>query len=115
MNAHPALARRAFQQFLDRFPERPERPEVVEQLRLLQPVLDELRSRFGLSGEGVWDLLERQERVQALTKRGRLDEARRAAEELLRRYPDFVPALNNLSLVQAAGGAVEQAIATAHR
>ena len=41
--------------------------------------------------------------------------ARKAAERLLQRKPDFLPALNNLSLIQWLDGHIDRAISTAQK
>src|SRR5947207_3176789 len=60
-------------------------------------------------------LAELHEEVQSLMNQGQWPQARRRAEKILQRQPDFIPVLNNLSQLYFADGQVDQAIATAQR
>ena len=53
------------------------------------------------------ELAAQHEELRSLLVQGSYPEARRAAEQLLRRWPDFAPALNNLSQVHAQEGRFE--------
>jgi tetratricopeptide (TPR) repeat protein len=114
-SAHPALATRAFRRLLERWPEDPSAPEVRKQLGEIEPALGAALRELGLSGERAIEIAAQHEMVQALLGQGQYHSARRAAEDLARQAPDFVPALNNLSLAESADGALEQAIRTAKR
>jgi Flp pilus assembly protein TadD len=55
------------------------------------------------------------EEAQALLAQGEYAEARDRLNQLLQRRPDFISAINNLSLIALAEGQVEEAIETARR
>ncbi len=55
------------------------------------------------------------ERTLTLLDQGKYRQARETAEELLRRHPDFLPALNNIAQSYIAEGNVAQAMAAADR
>jgi tetratricopeptide (TPR) repeat protein len=114
-NMHPVLALRTFRRFLERWPEHARAEEVRATVADLEASLDDLLADANLAGDDAEELAALHERTRSLLEGGRLAEGRAAAERLLARRPDYVPALNNLSQIQAIEGHFEQAIATAGR
>jgi tetratricopeptide (TPR) repeat protein len=112
---HPALGLRTLQEFLRHWPDHPEAPAAQAQVETCQAHLRLLLGEMGVPEEDVEELAPMHEQVQVLIGRARFAEAIRTAEQLLRRWPKFVPALNNLSLAQATEGSLPRAIATARR
>ncbi len=110
-----ALAHRQFRYFLERWPEHPRAAEVRETLARLEPELETVMAETGLAGEERHELAALHEEMQLSIERRQTAAARSLAELLLRRRPDFVPALNNLSLAEATEGLLERAIGTAKR
>ncbi len=114
-NLMPLLALRTFRRFLERWPDHPRAGEARKTLADLQSNLDELLAGLHLTGPDALEVATLHEEVQSLLGQAKYPEARRKAEELLQRRPDFLAALNNISQAYAAEGQMEQAIATAHR
>lgn len=114
-NLRPVLALRTFESFQQRWPDHPQVPEVEQVLMQLRPSVDEMLAEAGLSGEEGLQLAALHEEIQSLMDQGRTSEARATAQKFLKRWPDFVPVLNNLTLVLTVEGAYDQAIATARR
>ena len=114
-NIHPALALRTFRRFLDRYPGHGRADEVRKTVADLDARMPDLLSQLGLSGEDALELAVLHEEAQALLEQGSYREAQTTAERLLRRRPDFVPALNNLGQLHAIEGRLDRAIATAER
>lgn len=113
-NALPMLALRQFRQFLTRFPDDEYAADARASVAELEVHTNEILTNLGVS-LGDIDLVVQHEEVQSLLNQTRYPEARKTAERLLARWPAFVPALNNLSLVHYSEDNIEQAIATAQR
>lgn len=114
-NTFPAHALRAYRHFLDRWPDHPAAPEARRAADGLAATLAEVLPRSGMDGPDGMELALLHEEARAQLDRNQLREARRTVEELLRRRPDFIPARNNLSLIAAAEGRLDEAIAHAGR
>jgi tetratricopeptide (TPR) repeat protein len=114
-NMYPALALVTFRRFLARFPDDPHAAEVREIMANLETGLAEAISQLSLSGEAGLELAAQHDEVRTRLEHGQFREARRVAQQLLKRHPDFVPVLNNLSQVDFMEGQVEPAMATARR
>jgi tetratricopeptide (TPR) repeat protein len=100
VNGYPALSLRAYEQFLERWPDRPEaeiaRPEAAK----VRAVLEE-HPFPGLEASGAEgrELAVLNEQVLLYLSQGKLSQTREAAARLLERRPDFVPAWNNTAEV----------------
>lgn len=114
-NMYPALALATFRRFLARFPDDPHAAEVRQIMANLETGLAEVLSKLGASGEAGLELAAQHDEVRARLEHGQFREARQAAQQLLKRHPDFTPVLNNLSQVDFMEGQVESAMATARR
>jgi tetratricopeptide (TPR) repeat protein len=114
-NTLPVLALRTFRLFLERWPDHPRAGEARETAGELQTRLDDFLAGIGLTGPGALELAGLHEEVQALLGQGKYPEARQKAEEVLRRRPDFPPALNNIAQTYFAEGALDKSIATSRR
>lgn len=114
-NIYPALALRTFRRALERWPDDERADEVRAQVAELEAMMPEFLEELGVAGGEGLELATQQEELRALLEQGSYPEARRAAEQLLRRWPDFAPALNNLSQIHAQEGHLDAAIATARR
>lgn len=115
MNYRLALARRAYLQFLERWPSGKDAEHAHEALRVLEPELERMLALLNLTGEEKYEAAELHEEAQVLLAQGQTAEARATASKLLERLPDFVPALNNLSQMQYIDHQVSEAIATTER
>jgi len=114
-NMRPALALRTFRRFLDRWPDHDQADEVRKAVADIEAGMDGLLTALELPGEDGLELAVSHEEVQLLLEQGKYPQARKVAERLLRRRPDFAPALNNISLTYLAEGRLDQAISTAQR
>ena len=114
-NMRPALALRTFHRFLDRWPDHDQAGEVRETVADIEAGVDDLLTDLELPGEDGLELATLHEEAQSLLEQSRYSQARKVAERLLHRRPDFAPALNNVSLTYLAEGRLNQAIATAQR
>ena len=114
-NARVALALRAFRQFLQRWPDHPRAGEARQTVADLEAALPALLAQMDVPADQSFEVAVQHELVQSLLAQGQYRETRQAAESLLRRYPRFAPALNNLSLAHWSDGRLDQAIAAAGR
>jgi predicted Zn-dependent protease len=114
-NIYPVLALQTFRRLVERWPDHEHAADVRTQIADLEAIMPEFLNELGVPGEEAMDLAVQHEQLRALLEQGSHAEARRAAEQLLRRWPDFAPALNNLSQVHALEGRFDQAIAAARR
>ena len=115
MAIHPAHALDTLRHFMDRHPHHERIGDVAEMRADLEDKIKELLAPLGLEGQEGFEIGLLHEELQTLTEEGHYKEAYKIADQLLRRKPDFVPALNNLSQVYATEGRLDQAIATAER
>jgi tetratricopeptide (TPR) repeat protein len=115
LNSRPALALRTFRRFAERFPDHPRAADATKNAADLEGGMDELLSEAGLSGAEGMALAEQHEEIQSALGQGNYPLVHKLAEQLLRRKPDFAPALNNLSQAYVMQGKLEQAIAAAER
>ncbi|HEX5690405.1 MAG TPA: tetratricopeptide repeat protein [Roseiflexaceae bacterium] len=113
VNMMPARALQLFRQVFERWPEH----ERVAELRKIAADLEDnigaILAELGLGDEGGFEIAALHDEMRSLLARGRFAEVRRIGEELLSRRPDFIPALNNLSLAYGIEGRLDQAIASA--
>lgn len=114
-NFHPALARRTFRSFLNRWPDDPQADDVRKTVAQVETALERSLVKVEFPVDDLFELAASNEEVLALLAQGQFAQARDAAERLLRAYPRFLPALNNLSEAWLRDGQGEQAIATAQR
>ncbi len=115
MNVHYALARRAYLQYLARWPEKDGAEHARKAIEMLESELEKTLTLINAAGEERYELAELHEESQVLMERGEVTKARAKANELLARLPDFVPALNNLSQMYYIDNLPDNAMATAER
>lgn len=114
-NIRPVSALRTFRRFLERFPNHPRAGEVRTTVAELEARLDEMMRDIGLTGADDIEIAALHEQAQSLLEQGKFAQACQVEEELLRRRPDFAPALNNISQTYFVQGQLKQAIATSER
>ena len=114
-NVMPILALRTFRVFLDRWPDHPRTGEARAIVADLEAKLDDMLAGLQLTGPDALEVATLHEEVQSLLGQAKYPEARQKAEELLRRRPNFMAALNNISQTYFAEGLLEQAIDSARR
>jgi Flp pilus assembly protein TadD len=115
MNFRPALALRALRRFLAAWPEHEGAAEVRREIAGLEETMKGLLAELGEEGDEGLEVAALHEEVRSLLEQGNYPQARREGEKLLGMRPDFVPVLNNLSLIYFAEGEMERAVAAAER
>ncbi|MBI2951933.1 tetratricopeptide repeat protein [bacterium] len=114
-NIRPALALRAFRRFLDRWPDHERADEVRKTVAGLEAKMTAFLTEWGTPGAEGLEFAVLHEEAQSLMEQGKYSQARRVAEQLLHRRPDFAPALNNLSQIHFAEGHLDWAVAAAQQ
>ncbi|MBI3973512.1 MAG: tetratricopeptide repeat protein [Chloroflexi bacterium] len=115
-SAHPALALQTFKRSLRQWPEHAQADKARQAVAELESDFEAIRAATGLGdGDDALEFAALHERSQLFVERGEAAEARGLLEALLRRKPDFVPALNNLTNAYFVEGRFTQAIDTAQR
>lgn len=114
-NFRPASALLAFRRFLNRWSTHERAADVRKTVADLEPQIGEFLSSAGFSSEDGLETAALHEASLALLDQGKYGQARHKAEELLKRYPNFVPALNNVSQTYFAEGLLDRAISMADR
>ncbi len=112
---HPLLALQAFRHALDRFPNHENAEKVRGLISELEPQMEETLAEMNLTGEEGREVALLHEKGQAYLEQAEYEKARQAEEAVLQLKPDFVSAVNNLSLISYAEGKVDEAIAEAER
>jgi tetratricopeptide (TPR) repeat protein len=111
----PALALQAYRDFLQRWPNHPEADNARGQLATLEPIAKELFQELGPPRPDIEELARQHDQIQVELALGHYTDARRVAERLLQRWPDFIPAMNNLAEACYHDGLLADAVATARR
>jgi len=114
-NLLPALALHTCRRILNRWPDHAHADEVRKMAADLESLLRAEQGKLDVPGEEGLELLTMHDTVRLYLAQGRYREARQAAEGLLRRHPNFAPALNNMSQAYYAEGRLDQAISTTQR
>jgi predicted Zn-dependent protease len=110
-NQHPALAARTFRQFLERYPDHPERADARTHLEKAESALDpDLLTPPSPTDDGL-DLAVLYDRMIIGIDTDDYPTARQAAQALLSQWPDYIPALTVVSIADFTDGDVQQAIA----
>ncbi len=114
-NEYPFAGFHYLQTFLQNFPEHARAADVRQSIDEIESGLTDLLPAFGETGAAGFALGALHDRLRAALELGELAGARQIGSQLLDQYPDFVPALNNLSQVEFVEGNSEQALAYARR
>lgn len=110
INLYPALAVQTFRQFLERYPSHSKARGARQSLVELEATLDKILSTQGLAGADRFELAMLHDRIGIALDTGDFAQGRKAAQLLFSRAPTFIPAHNNLSLMDFAQGKPQQAI-----
>lgn len=114
-NFRPGLAIRAFQNFLRGWPEDERAADAQETMeKIRDSLLGEMR-HLNLPDQEALELAVQHEQVRFFIDHGQYRQGKRVAEKLLKQYPDFVPALNNLGQIHALQGDQPRAIELARK
>jgi tetratricopeptide (TPR) repeat protein len=114
-NMRPALALQQAQNFLSRWPDHAEVAHVRRDLALFEKATREQIEETGLPDEQALDVIIQLEEQRFYLAMGQYHQARQIGEKALRRFPDFIPVLNNLGQVYAVNGDLEHSIQIAKR
>jgi tetratricopeptide (TPR) repeat protein len=114
-NLRPALAIKELEYFLRRWPDHQQAGEALQLLDKLRSGLLVEATRLQLTDDDALDLGCQNDEVRFFLEHGQYAQGRQAAEKLLKRYPNFAPALNNLSQLYAQAGELQAAIDLTHR
>jgi tetratricopeptide (TPR) repeat protein len=114
-NVFPAHAAQQFKHFLRKFPDDERANDARDTLAELEGHLSNALDDNDLKGDAALELATLHEEVQVRMAQGRLAEAERVAEQLLRRKPDFVSGWNNLGSIHYMNGNTEKAIECSQR
>jgi tetratricopeptide (TPR) repeat protein len=114
-NFRPALALRTFEEFLRRWPGHPRAARVRKEIPIIEKDLQESARELDLPYEQAYDLMLQHEELRYCLGHGEYRQARQLAEKLLRRFPNFIPALNNLGQIYAVEGQLEKSMEIARR
>ncbi len=111
----PALALQQARHFVEHFPNDPNVADASKLIATFDPIVEDIMSSLGLDKRADFDFACQHEQMQVLLDQNNYAQARQAGEQLLRRRPNFMPTLNNLSLIYHAEGNFDKAIETARR
>jgi tetratricopeptide (TPR) repeat protein len=112
----PALAARAFREFARRFPRHEDATKKLEQAEVLEEELKKMVADSVIADrEDYFELAVLHEEAQVFMESAQYEKARKAAEELLKRAPNFAPARNNLGMVLSFMGDVNEAARQAEK
>jgi Flp pilus assembly protein TadD len=114
-NLRPALALQQAQNFLQRWPDHAEAPKLKHDLPVFEKAVREQIEESGLPNEQALEMITQLEEQRFHLATGQYHQARQIGEKALRRWPDFVPVLNNLGQVYAVNGELERAIQIGQR
>lgn len=113
LNSRPALARKTFRAYLEKWPQGEPVAEVRESVAEIEDYLRHNAQENHLDFERELLLMEKHERMQSLHFQGRNRQAIRLGEEIRGEFPAYIPVYNNLSqlywLLDQREKAVEQA------
>lgn len=115
VNFYPALALQLYNQFVIRYPNYERIEDAQEARQILEEGMEQILADLGVSGEEGLTLAADHDQIRAYLESGEFKAGRQAAQKLLKYKPDFIPALNNLSMLDFMEGKLEQAIATARQ
>ena len=109
-NFRPALAIQAFGNFLRRWPKHERSTDARLTLERITLGLQAELNKLNLPSDEAFQLAIQNETVRLFLDHGQYYQGKQAAQKLLRQYPNFIPAMNNLSQIYALQGERELAI-----
>jgi tetratricopeptide (TPR) repeat protein len=112
---YPVLAIQALQRAIAVAPDLTEIDRLRSDERKMMRLVDEMLASAGLTGDDRYELGAMHEQIRRAMESRRIEAAKQLAERFLARRPDFVPALNNLSLTAFILGRFDQALSAARR
>ncbi len=110
VNGRPALAIRAFQDAVRRWPKHPQAGYALQEIQRLIKTLREQTGHLDWSEERLLDLYAQHDDLRYCMSHGDYRRGRQIADKLLQKFPDFVPVINNLVQLLSLEGQFDQAI-----
>ncbi len=114
-NQYPALAIRAFRNYLRRWPAHAGAAEARKILAGMEEKLPGLLAEMGLDSPDGFEIARLNEELRLSLDLGRYSQGKQLAQKLLKRRPNFVPALNNLCQLYAVEGDYPAAMQAARK
>ena len=114
-NVRPALAIQTFEKFLRRWPDHENAQEARQSMEEFQSVVEKEMEKLNLPRTETLELVRQSEEVNFFMDHGEYQRARKRVEKLLKKHPDYVPAINNLGQIRSLQGDREQAIDLARK
>jgi tetratricopeptide (TPR) repeat protein len=114
-NERPALALRTYQVGQRRWPDHPLAGETRKRVELITDMLSNQAKELPYTEEQFIDLMAQHDELRFCLDHSEYRRGHQVAEKLLQKYPDFVPALNNLAQIQAVEGDRDAAIRTSQQ
>ncbi len=114
-NGFSGLALRTFQRFLENWPEHPSAAEARQATDELKKGLEQEFAQLGVSREEALQLAAQNDEMQAFLQRGQYRQAISLGEMLIQRWPQFIPAYNNLGQAYWVEGQPDKAIAAGQK
>lgn len=111
-NSHLALSLQAFRQFHLRWPDHESAEDARETIAILETDLPKLLTQKDMTKDEAFELALQHDQTVSYMEQGRYHLARRTAEKILRHYPEFAPAHNNLGQAHWLEGRYDKAIAS---
>lgn len=109
-NEYPFAAYHYLEEFARKYPDHQRASRTRKMLDDLEGGLPELMEPLGVAGEEGIELGFQHDLLRADIELGDYPQAQKRGREFLERYPDFIPARNNLSLLEFQEGNSEGAI-----
>ena len=110
-----ALALQTFRQYLKRWPNDERGGEIQKTIQQLEKALTEFLSEIGFSLDEGLDFASKHEELRLDMEQGNYNRCRQLAKFLFQQRPNFVPVLNNLSLIEWLDGNLPGAIELSHK
>jgi tetratricopeptide (TPR) repeat protein len=115
-NLRPVMALRSFRAFIERWPDHERASDVQKTIADLEETMPQAFAELGVpQDEAGWELALQHEEMQEHLAQEHFAQVRQTAQAILRRHPNFAPALNNLSLAHWVEGQLDHAIESAQQ
>ena len=114
-NGCPALALQTFRQYLKRWPNDERAGEIQKTIQQLEKALTEFLSEIGFSLDTGLDFASKHEELRLDMEQGNYNRCRQLAKFLFQQRPNFIPVLNNLSLIEWLDGNLPGAVELSHK
>ena len=114
-NGCPALGLQTFRQFIKRWPNNERAGEIQKTIRNLEKILTKFFGDIDFSLDTGLDFSSKHEELRLNMEQGNFNRGRQMAKILLQQRPNFVPVLNNLSLIEWLDGNLSGAIELSYK